>query len=98
MHAVALHPTQIVSLQECNKVKKLSRDLVEFLCSVNTHNSIDVLSLVLFWLRLGTSVYTFLCHLYFIIFFWLRLGTSVYNSVSFVFYYFLLAQTWYFGL
>ncbi|XP_063691866.1 uncharacterized protein LOC134824089 isoform X1 [Bolinopsis microptera] len=55
MHAVALQPTQIVSLQECNKMKKLSRDLVEFLCSVNTHNSIDVLSLVLFWLRLDTK-------------------------------------------
>lgn len=42
-------------IKECNKVKKLSRDLVEFLCSVNTHNSIDVLSLVLFWLRLDTK-------------------------------------------
>ncbi|XP_063691867.1 uncharacterized protein LOC134824089 isoform X2 [Bolinopsis microptera] len=42
-------------IKECNKMKKLSRDLVEFLCSVNTHNSIDVLSLVLFWLRLDTK-------------------------------------------
>ena len=98
MHAVALHPTQIVSLQECNKVKKLSRDLVEFLCSVNTHNSIDVLSLVLFWLRLGTSVYNSVS---FVFYYFLLAQTryfGLYISVSFAFKYFLLAQTWYFGL
>lgn len=34
-------------------MKKLSRELVEFLCSINSRNTIDVLSLVLFWLKLG---------------------------------------------
>lgn len=42
-------------IRESGKLKKVSRGMVDYFCGIETNNVIDIISLVLAWLKLGES-------------------------------------------